>query len=77
VSDYSNIFDDETTYKNLLPVCLNFCLDDVAEVRFKASRRLGKVIIQFVENPESSYYNKVIALLKSFAYSINYHYRQL
>ena len=27
--EFMHFFDDEITYKHLLPICLNYCLDDV------------------------------------------------
>ncbi len=71
------MFDDETTYKNILPVALSFCLDDVAEVRFVAAKNLAKIVLQFLNNPESDYYKKIIQLLDCFALSCHYNYRQL
>jgi len=30
IGEYHSIFDEEITYKQILPICLNFCLDDVS-----------------------------------------------
>jgi serine/threonine-protein phosphatase 4 regulatory subunit 1 len=29
IAEYHNVFDDEITYKQILPIALNFCFDDV------------------------------------------------
>jgi serine/threonine-protein phosphatase 4 regulatory subunit 1 len=29
IGEYNNVFDDDATYKQILPVALTFCLDDV------------------------------------------------
>lgn len=29
IGEYANVFDDETTYKQVFPINLHFCLDDV------------------------------------------------
>lgn len=32
ISKYSSVFDDEITYTHLLPICLQYCVDDVIVV---------------------------------------------
>jgi len=32
LGEYSGVFDDEITYKQIFPIALNFCLDDVKNI---------------------------------------------
>ena len=76
IGEYYNVYDDEITYKQIFPISLSFCFDDVAEVRFTASKNCSNIIAQLLSN-QSDYKEKCLRIVESFALSINYHYRQL
>lgn len=91
IGEYDTVFDDEITYKQILPISLYFCVDDVsiifqqlflfflkkvAEVRFTAAENCSRIIAQLLSN-ESKYKLKCLKILDAFGYSVNYHYRQL
>jgi serine/threonine-protein phosphatase 4 regulatory subunit 1 len=75
VSNYSSVFDEETTYNQILPIAMQFCLDDVAQVRFKASKYISRIILHLLS--KGSHVETTLKLIEAFAFSINYHYRQL
>jgi hypothetical protein len=76
IGEYYNVFDEEITYKQIFPISLSFCFDDVAEVRFTAAKHCSNIITQLLSK-ESEYKEKCLKIIELFALSINYHYRQL
>lgn len=75
IGKYCNVFDDDVTYKQIFPIALNFCLDDVAQVRFKAAKNISGIILQLLK--AENLRDKTMKIIETFAYSVNYNYRQL
>jgi hypothetical protein len=63
-------------YKRVFPIAINFCFDDISQVRFCSAKKNSKLILQLISGKEE-YRDKTIIIIKSFAQSINYKYRQL
>ena len=76
IASFNNVFDNEITYKQVFPISLNFCTDDVAEVRFKSAKNCSKLIHQLLTGENSTYKDSTYKIVLSFATSINYHFRQ-
>jgi serine/threonine-protein phosphatase 4 regulatory subunit 1 len=77
IGNFHNVFDVEITYKQILPIALNFCLDDVAEVRFTAAKHISRIILQILLSGDNEYKVKCMKIIEAFANSVNYNYRQL
>lgn len=76
IGKYHNIYGDEMTYKRIFPIAINFCFDNVSQVRFESAKNNGKLILQLLSS-ESIYSSKTMKVLEAFATSLHYNFRQL
>ena len=76
LSKFNFVYNDEITYKQVFPISLSFCTDDVGEVRFKAAKYCGRIIYQLLSG-DIEYRINCVNIVKAFATSINFHFRQL
>lgn len=53
IGDYANIFDEEITYKQIFPIALNFCVDDVNWFVTLGKRSEVFSSGTYIENPPS------------------------
>jgi hypothetical protein len=63
-------------YKRVFPIAINFCFDNVSYVRTLSARKNSRIILQLISS-DTNYKDKAMAIVTSFARSINYKYRQL
>ena len=76
VGKFNECFAENMIYKRVFPIAINFCFDDISQVRFCSAKKNSKLILQLISGKEE-YRDKTIIIIKSFAQSINYKYRQL
>ena len=76
IGKFNNCFPENIIYRRVFPISINFCFDDISQVRFCSSKHNSKFILQLLSGKEE-YKNKTLIIIKSFAQSINYKYRQL
>ncbi len=76
IASFNFVYDDDITYKQVFPISLNFCTDDVAEVRFKSANKCSKIVYQLLSGEISNYRDTTYKIVLAFATSINYHFRQ-
>lgn len=76
LSKFNFLYSDEITYKQVFPISLNFCTDDVSDVRFKGAKYCGKIIYQLLTG-EIEYKLDCLKILKAFATSVSFAFRQL
>ena len=76
IGKYHNTYSDEMIYKRVFPIAINFCFDDVSQVRMKAARHNSMLLLQLLSS-ETEFSEKTYKIFKSFAQSINFNYRQL
>lgn len=76
IGKYHNTYSDEMIYKRVFPIAMNFCFDDISQVRMKSARHNSKILLQLLSS-ETEYSEKTYKIVKSFAQSINCNYRQL
>lgn len=66
---YYNLYEYDIIYKQIIPPCLSFCLDDVYLVRKTSSRVLANILSYLYK---SNYHkNKLINIIHSFAFNKN------
>ena len=61
---------------NLRISAINYCFDDVNQVRIKSAGHNSRIILQLISG-DTEYKDKTLKIIQSFARSINYSYRQL
>ena len=76
IGKYHDIYTDETTYKRIFPIAINFCFDNCSQVRFESARNNSRIIMQLLSG-EDTYRNKTLQIVEAFARSLHYNYRQL
>lgn len=77
IASFNYVYDDDITYKQVFPISLNFCTDDVAEVRFESAKKCSKIIYQLLSSLENNNYKETThKIILAFGTSINYHFRQ-
>ena len=76
IGKYHDIYTDETTYKRIFPIAVNFCFDNCSQVRFESARNNSRLIMQLLSG-EEEYSNKTQKIVEAFARSLHYNYRQL
>ena len=76
IASFNFVYDDDITYKQVFPISLNFCTDDVAEVRFQSAKNCSKIVFQLLSGEIENYKETTFKILSAFATSINYHFRQ-
>ena len=60
----------------VFPIAINFCFDDISQVRSCSAKHNSRLILQLISS-KTEFKNKTLTIIKSFAQSINYRYRQL
>ena len=76
IGKFNECFPKNIIYKRVFPIAINFCFDDISKVRFCSAKNNSKLILQLITG-EDEYKEKTLIIIKSFAQSINYKYRQL
>ena len=76
IGKFNGTYSDNIIYKRVFPIAINFCFDDVAHVRNISARKNSRLILQLISGKEE-YRDKTMKIIKSFAQSINFRYRQL
>ena len=76
IGKFNDCFPENIIYRRVFPIAINFCFDDISQVRFCSSKHNSKIILQLLSGKDE-YKNKTLTIIKSFAQSINYKYRQL
>ena len=76
IGKFNGTYSDNIIYKRVFPIAINFCFDDVAHVRNISAKKNSRLILQLISGKEE-YRDKTMKIIKSFAQSINFRYRQL
>ena len=76
IGKFNDCFPENIIYRRVFPIAINFCFDDISQVRFCSSKHNSKIILQLLSGKDE-YKNKTFTIIRSFAQSINYKYRQL
>ncbi len=76
IGKFNNTYSNAIIYKRVFPIAINFCFDDVNQVRIKSAGHNSRLILQLISN-DDEYKEKTLKIIYSFARSINYSYRQL
>ena len=76
IGKFNNTYSDSIIYKRVFPIAINFCFDDVNQVRIKSAGYNSRLILQLISG-NTEYRDKTLEIITSFARSINYAYRQL
>ena len=76
IGKFNGTYSDNIIYKRVFPIAINFCFDDVAQVRSISAKKNSRLILQLISGKEE-YRDKTMKIIKSFAQSINFRYRQL
>ena len=76
IGKFNGTYSDNIIYKRVFPIAINFCFDDVSYVRSISARKNSRLILQLITGKEE-YRDKTMKIIKSFAQSINFRYRQL
>jgi hypothetical protein len=76
IAKFHDTYNDPIVYKRVFPIAINFCFDNVSYVRTLSARKNSRIILQLISS-DTNYKDKAMAIVTSFARSINYKYRQL
>ena len=76
IGKYNGTYNDSTIYKRVFPIAINFCFDDITQVRDSAAKHNSRLILQLLSS-KTEFKDKTLKIVTSFARSINYKYRQL
>ena len=76
IGKFNNTYSNSIIYKRVFPIAINFCFDDVNQVRIKSAGHNSRLILQLISG-NTEYRDKTLEIITSFARSINYAYRQL
>ena len=76
IGKFNGTYSDNIIYKRVFPIAINFCFDDISQVRTCAAKHNSRLILQLISS-KSDFKNKTLIIIKSFAQCINYKYRQL
>ncbi len=71
-----NVFDNDFTYQLIIPTCIALCVDNVAEVRNYACRKVSKFFLQFFSRMDG-YKVKIAKVIECFALSFNFKFREM
>lgn len=75
LGNLGGVFDDTIAYEQIFPICIKFCVDEVAEVRIHSMRSMKSLVIQFLNN--SQFKEKILEIIIAFATSLKYNFRNL
>ena len=76
IGKFNNCYPKNIIYKRVFPIAIYFFFDDISQVRFCSAKHNSKLILQLITG-DDEYKEKTLIIIKSFAQSINYKYRQL
>jgi serine/threonine-protein phosphatase 4 regulatory subunit 1 len=76
IGKFNGTYSDNIIYKRVFPIAINFCFDDISQVRSNSAKHNSRLILQLISS-KTEFKNKTLTIIKSFAQSINYRYRQL
>jgi hypothetical protein len=76
IGKFNGTYSDAIIYKRVFPIAINFCFDDVSQVRSKSARNNSRLILQLISS-KTEFKDKTMKIVTSFAQSINFRYRQL
>ena len=76
IGKFNGTYSDNIIYKRVFPIAINFCFDDISQVRSNSAKHNSRLILQLISS-KTEFKNKTLTIIKSFAQSINYKYRQL
>ena len=76
IGKFNGTYSDNIIYKRVFPIAINFCFDDISQVRSCSAKHNSRLILQLIIG-KTEFKNKTLIIIKSFAQSINYRYRQL
>ena len=76
IGKFNGTYSDNIIYKRVFPIAINFCFDDISQVRTNSAKHNSRLILQLISS-KTEFKNKTLTIIKSFAQSINYKYRQL
>ena len=75
INCFFEVFNNETTYKKILPILILMCLDDYHIVRKKCAKVLGRMLLYLYKSEPNSYSDLIKNVLNSFAYCICFQFR--
>ena len=76
IGKFNGTYSDNIIYKRVFPIAINFCFDDISQVRSNSAKHNSRLILQLISS-KTEFKNKTLTIIKSFAQSINFRYRQL
>ena len=76
IGKFDGTYVDPILYKRVFPIAINFCFDDVSQVRTTSAKSNSRLILQLISGT-TEFKGKTMKIVQSFAQSINYKYRQL
>ena len=76
IGKFNNCFTENIIYRRVFPIAINFCFDDISQVRSSSGKHNSKLILQLLSG-KAEYKDKTLIIIKSFAQSIDYKYRQI
>ena len=76
IGKFNETYSDAIIYKRVFPIAINFCFDDVSQVRSNSAKNNSRLILQLISS-KTEFKDKTMKIVTSFAQSINFRYRQL
>ena len=76
IGKFNGCFAENIIYRRVFPIAINFCFDDISQVRSCSGKHNSKLILQLLSG-KVEYKDKTLTIIKSFAQSIDYKYRQI
>ena len=76
IGKFNGTYSDNIIYKRVFPIAINFCFDDISQVRSCSAKHNSRLILQLISS-KTEFKEKTLKIIRSFAQSINYRYRQL
>ena len=76
IGKFNGTYSDNIIYKRVFPIAIYFCFDDISQVRSCSAKHNSRLILQLISG-KTEFKNKTLIIIKSFAQSINFRYRQL
>ena len=76
IGKFNGTYSDSIIYKRVFPIAINFCFDDISQVRNCSAKHNSRLILQLISS-KTEFKNKTLTIVKSFAQSIDYRFRQL
>ena len=70
-----DIYSEEILFKEIVPIVLNLCFNNINKVRVKACKKISILFYSIFQ--KNKFENDIKNIIKSFAYCRHYHYRQL